>query len=255
MINLLGRRRVLAVTTLTLILSASFFSHTASAQESDNWKFRITPYFWLVGVDGTTAVLGNDVAIDNSFSDLLDALNLALSVNMELSKGKFFIVFDPMYAEFEADFTGPNGGPVGGTLVAKLVIADLNVGYNFGENFDLYAGVRYYDQDLEITPNVLPVVASITEDWSDFTLGLRFHGDVSDKWSYMAKLDGAVGGDSESAWYLQAAFLRHFGENKHLNLGWRYYDVDFETGSGVSRFKWDVKHSGPVVGFSWEFGG
>jgi len=33
-----------------------------------------------------------------------------------------------------------------------------------------------------------------------------------------------------------------------------YYDVDYESGSGLTRFKWDVAHSRPVVGFSWEFG-
>jgi hypothetical protein len=33
-----------------------------------------------------------------------------------------------------------------------------------------------------------------------------------------------------------------------------YYDVDYESGSGLTRFKWDVAQSGPVVGFSWEFG-
>jgi len=96
---------------------------------------------------------------------------------------------------------------------------------------------------------------SLGDDWTDFVLGFRVHASMSDKWSFAGKLDGAVGGDSDSAWYLQAVLLRHFGSNKHLDLGWRYYDVDYESGSGVTRFKWDVTHTGPVVGFSWEFGG
>ena len=54
---------------------------------------------------------------------------------------------------------------------------------------------------------------------------------------------------------MQAVLLRHFGSNKHLDLGLQSYDVDYESGSGLTRFKWDVSHSGPVVGFSWEFGG
>jgi len=44
-------------------------------------------------------------------------------------------------------------------------------------------------------------------------------------------------------------------ENFGLYAGLRYYDVDYESGSGATRFKWDVTHTGPVVGFSWEFGG
>ena len=246
-------QRVLTVATLSLIVSASLWPGTASAQESDSWKFRVTPYLWMLGLDGTTAALGNDVDVDMSFSDILDVLNIALSVNMELSKGKFFIVFDPMYAQLESDIVGTNP-PIGGTLDVDLVIADLNVGYMVDKNFDVYAGVRYYDQDLKITPNLLPAV-SLGDDWTDYILGIRIRGNLSEKWSFASKLDGALWGDSDSAFYVQAVFLRHFGSNKHLDLGWRYYDVNYESGSGLSRFKWDVAHSGPVIGFSWEFGG
>ena len=248
----LARRRVLAAATLSLIVSVSFWPSTASAQESDGWKFRITPYLWMLGFEGTTAVLGEDSELDVSFGDVLDLLNIALSANMELSKGKFFVVFDPMYAQLEADIVGPD--PIGGKMDIDLVIADLNVGYSVNENFGLYAGLRYYDQEITITPNMLPQV-KLGDDWTDFILGFRVQTSMSDKWSFAGKLDAAVGGDSDSAWYLQAVLLRHFGSNKHLDLGWRYYDVDYESGSGVTRFKWDVAHSGPVVGFSWEFGG
>ena len=248
----LARHRVLTAATLCLVVSASIWPGTVSAQESDSWKFRITPYLWMLGLDGTTAVLGQDVEVDASFSDILDVLNIALSANMELSKGQFFVVFDPMYAQLEMDFAGP--GPIAGKIEVDMVIADLDVGYSANENFDIYAGLRYYDQDIAVTPIMLPKV-SLGDDWTDFILGFRVRTSMSDKWSFAGKLDAAVGGDSDSAWYVQAVLLRHFGSNMHLDLGWRYYDVDYESGSGVTRFKWDVTHTGPVVGFSWEFGG
>ena len=250
----LARHRLMTATILPLIVSASFWSGTAAAQESDGWKFRITPYLWMLSMEGTTAALGQDVELDQSFSDILELLNIALSANMELSKGKFFVVFDTMYAQLESDVEGSGGSPIGGTIDIDLVIADLDVGYSINENFDLYAGVRYYNQDIGVTPNLLPQV-TLGDDWTDFLLGFRVHAEMSEKWSFTGKLDGAVGGDSASAWYLQAVVQRHFGTNKHLDLGWRYYDVDYESGSGLSRFKWDVTHTGPVVGFSWQFGG
>jgi hypothetical protein len=256
MIGSLDRHRVLAVTILSLTISASFGPGTAMAAESDDWKFRISPYVWMMGLDGTTSILGQDANVDASFSDIFDVLNIALAANMELSKGKFFVVLDPMYAQLEADFVGPGGGggPIGGKAEVDMVIADLNFGYSIDENFGVYAGARYYDQDLSITPNNLPQ-QSLGDDWTDFILGFRAGGEISENWSFMSKLDGAVAGDSDSAWYFQAMLLRHFGTNKHLDLGWRYYDVDYESGTGITRFKWDVAHSGPVVGFSWEFGG
>ena len=246
----LTKHRVLTAAILSLAVSASFWPDAAVAQESDSWEFRVTPYLWMLGLDGTTAALGNDVPVDASFKDILDNLNIALSVNMELSKGKVFIVLDAMYAQLEMDIEGPD--PIAGTVDIDLVIADLAVGYKVNENFDLYAGARLYDQDIGITLSMLPKV-TLGDDWTDFILGFRVHNDMSEKWSFMAKLDGAVSGDSESAWYVQAVFLRHFSKNRHLDLGWRYYDVDYESGSGLTRFKWDVAHSGPVIGYSWEF--
>ena len=252
MFSKLVRQSKLASVVLILGVSIMFTPDVSTAQESDGWNFRITPYLWMLGMDGTTAALGNDVDVDMSFSDIVDVLNIALSANMELSKGKFFVVFDPMYAQVELDFAGPGPGPVGGTIEVDLVIADLNVGYSVDENFGIYAGVRYYDQDITIIPNLLPQIG-LGDDWTDVILGFRVGGKVGEKWSFAGKLDGAVGGDSDFALYLQAVVLRHFGTNKHLDLGWRYYDVDYESGSGVTRFKWDVAHSGPVIGFSWEF--
>lgn len=249
-----ARRRVLTLATLALIVSISFWPGTVSAQESDDWQFRISPYLWMLGMEGTTAALGSDVEVDASFGDILDNLNIALSVNMELSKGRMFVVLDTMYAQLEMDFAGPGGGPVGGVIEIDMVIADLDVGFNVNENFDIYAGWRYYNQDIGVTPNML-LQATLGDDWTDFILGFRIRNTMSDKWSFVGKLDAAVGGDSDSALYFQIIFLRHFGSNMHLDLGWRYYDVDYESGSGATRFKWDVEHSGPVIGYSWEFGG
>ncbi len=250
MFSKLVRQSKLASVVLILGVSIMFTPDVSTAQESDGWNFRITPYLWMLGMDGTTASLGNDVDVDMSFSDIVDVLNIALSANMELSKGKFFVVLDPLWADLEAPIE--TGGPIGGKIEVELVIADLNVGYSVDENFGIYAGVRYYDQDITIIPNLLPQIG-LGDDWTDVILGFRVGGKVGEKWSFAGKLDGAVGGDSDFALYLQAVVLRHFGTNKHLDLGWRYYDVDYESGSGVTRFKWDVAHSGPVIGFSWEF--
>lgn len=251
MIFKLTRRRKLATAILTLSISALLMPGVVAAQESDGWNFRISPYIWMLGLDGTTAALGNDVPLEADFGDILDLLNVALSANMEFNNGKWFVVLDPMWASLEAPID--TGGPIGGKVEIELIIIDALVGVNVAEHFDIYAGARYYDQDITIVPNTLPEIG-LGDDWTDFLLGFRVNGELSEKWSFTGKLDGAVGGDSESAIYAQAMFLRHIGDNKHFDIGYRYYDVDYESGSGLARFKWDVAHSGPVVGFSWEFG-
>ena len=97
------RRRLLAATILTLSVFALLAPGAVTAQQSDGWEFRLTPYLWMLSLDGTTAAMGNDVPLEADFGDILDLLNIALSANMELNNGKWFFVLDPMWADLEAD--------------------------------------------------------------------------------------------------------------------------------------------------------
>ena len=227
----LGKRSALAL--LTLGASLVYGSGVANAQESGGWDFRLTPYLWALALDGTTAAAGNDVPVDADFGDILDLANFAFSVNMELNNGQWFVVLDPMYADLEMDIE--TGGPFGGTVEIELILVDALVGYSFTDYLDVYTGARYYDQDITIIPEMLPEVA-LGDDWTDILLGVRFQSDISEKWSFTGKLDGAIGGDSDSAIYVQALFLRHIGDNMMFSAGYRYYDVDYESGSGLSLF-------------------
>ena len=253
------KRRVFAGAVAFLITVTIALPNEAQAQRADDSFFRVTPYLWMLGLDGTTAVLGNDADVDASFSDILDVLNVALSLNMEWNtKSSWFFVFDPMWADLEMDLFIPTPGPLPeptGKVEIQLVIADALVGYSINENLGGYAGVRYYDQDITIIPDGAVPEIGLGDDWTDFVIGVRAGGELSEKWTMMGKLDGAVAGDSDSAFYAQFVFSRVFGKNNnmHLDLGWRYYDVDYVSGEGLTLFKWDVAHSGPVVGWSWEF--
>ena len=197
MISKLPRRRKLATAILTLCVSIMLTPGITTAQESDGWEFRLTPYLWALALDGTTAALGNDVPVEADFGDLLDLLNFAFSANMELSNGKWFVILDPMYADLEAPIEP--GGPIGGKVEIELVILDALVGFSLNENFDVYAGARYYDQDITIVPDMAPEIP-LGDSWTDFLLGIRVNNEISEKWSFTGKLDGAVGGDSDSAW-------------------------------------------------------
>jgi hypothetical protein len=245
--HLLSQKSMSAIIagTFAVVLSPDI----VRAQATDGWSVRLTPYLWMLGLDGTTASLGSDAQVDAGFSDILDVLNIAVQANVEISNGAWFIVIDPMYSQLEADLAL---GPVRGTVEIDMLLADLLVGFNVSPNVGVYGGVRYYDQDIELIPNNLPS-ATAGDDWTDFNVGIRLTAEINDKWSFGGKLDAAIAGDSDSALYFQAMLLRHFGDRMHLDIGYRYYSVDYESGSGLTRFKWDVDHSGPVIGYSWTF--
>ncbi len=68
--------------------------------------------------------------------------------------------------------------------------------------------------------------------------------------------DYAVAGDSVSGSWNAIGFMkRRIGKTMALNLGYRYYKDEYATGSGLDRYLWDMKMTGPVVGYTWQFGG
>ena len=249
--------RALAVSALVVIsVTAMLLPDDAEAQRVDESYFRVTPYIWALSLDGATGLPnGDDLPIDASFSDLLDNLNMALMVDLEWNtKSDWFFLLDALWANLESDFATPGPLPVTGTTEVEMYLYDALIGYSINETIGAYIGARLNDQEVTINTDggVAPEV-KIGDDWTDFIIGMRVFGELGANWSMGGRFDGAIGGDSDSSFNLQIVFLRHFGENMHLNLGWRYYDVDFESGTGTDRYKWDVSHSGPMIGWSWEF--
>ena len=241
-----------SILLLTAVLACTVFGNNAVAQDDGGWDFRITPYLWMLSMDGETAALGQNVPVEADFSDILDNLNMALLANFEANNGQYFFILDAMYVELEADVE-PNP-IISATVEVDVLILDALVGASISETFDLYTGVRYYDQDITVIPTMLPSIG-LGDDWSDWVFGVRAQAPVSDKWSFAGRVDSRIAGDSRSMWYLRFVFSRHFGRNDqmHLDLGYQINDVEYESGTGVTRFLWDVEHRGPVIGYSWEF--
>jgi len=234
------------------ILTFCFFSNSAIAQDDGGWDFRITPYIWFMAIEGETAVAGMNIPVEASFSDILENLNISLAANFEANNGKFFFILDGLYADLELDIEPTSF--ISGVAETQIVVFDGLVGVNIGEYFDLYAGVRYNNQDITVIPTLLPSV-ELGDDWLDYLIGVRVQGPVSDNWAFSGRLDTAIAGDSRDMFFFEVMFQRYFGRNRnmHLDLGFRILSVDYESGSGLTRFLWDVEQYAPVVGYSWNF--
>ncbi len=78
----------------TLLISTLLWVQKASAQwsqgyedNSDQWKSQLSVYLWALSMDGTAEVMGNEIDLDLSFSDLADDLDFAMSLRFESHKG------------------------------------------------------------------------------------------------------------------------------------------------------------------------
>ena len=124
------------------------------ASPASPWEFRIQPYGWLTGLDGTSGVGPLTADIDASFSDILEQLEMAAALQFEARNGRWGLIADGFYSKL-----GPSGSPPGPLysevdLELKQFIGELSIAYRIYETptafVDLYAGMRYNNLSLDV---------------------------------------------------------------------------------------------------------
>ncbi len=234
------------------------------AQSEDEWEFSLTPYAWLLSMDGSANVKGQDSIIDESFSDILDNLNVIVEGRFEARKGRWTAALDLTYAQIEDD-SQAGGIDIDATTDMALVFAGAL--YRFidqepvdgsgGLKVDGLFGIAYTSikVDLDLSGG-LPGIDE-KKDWVDPYVGLRTSFHFSEKWG--ASLESLVGGfdlfdGSDLVTMNTALMTRHFGPSKTLFFGWRTLGIDYDNDkSGSDKFKINIHMNGPIVGFGFSF--
>ncbi len=69
-----------------------------------SWHFRLLPYFWATGLDGTASVTGvTEVPIKASFSDIIEDFDIGFATHFEARKDRLGFAADVMYTNLGAD--------------------------------------------------------------------------------------------------------------------------------------------------------
>jgi hypothetical protein len=150
-------------------------------------------------------------------------------------------------------------------------IKDANV-FERTTAVDLLAGARYWHQDISLrfdltgTLDLNGVVVSRNRaiarsgdvDWVDPLVGVRVRHQLAPGQELVLRAD--VGGfdvGSQLSWNLLGAYSFTFAVRNGVTyaglLGYRALSVDYEKGSGVNRYDYDVVQHGPVVGLTIGF--
>jgi len=157
-----------------------------------------------------------------------------------------------MHLKMKPGSTLPNGAPI--SITVKNNIGELGGTYRIHDAapwVDLLAGVRY--TTLDVTSATVPG-AEISEEWWDGFGGVRLGHEFGAKkeWSVSGRADVGAGG-SDLTWSAYALVGWQFTDWGSLNAGYKWLAYDYDTGSGPSRFSWDVTYQGPIAGlvFNW----
>ena len=252
------------------------------------WTFTFTPYGWLAALNGDVTVKGRPVNVDIDAFELLDHLDAAPWMSYsEARRGPLTLYSDSFYAKLGIDGSvsrSVRGLTVGADadLDIKLTIFELGAAYEVARwhsggiigstAIDLLAGARYWHQeaslkfDLTGTLDLNGVVVSRNRaiarsgdvDWVDPLVGFRVRHQLAPGQELVFRAD--VGGfdvGSQFSWNVLGAYSFTFAVRNGITysglLGYRALSADFEQGSGLNKYEWDVVQHGPVLGLTIGF--
>lgn len=235
------------------------------------WEYSLDFIFWWPF----------DAGLDATARDVLAAID---------AKGDNFIDEDETYApqaRFEAwsemgwgielsttyYSLSANGssGSQGGTQVPTLIDTDLEWWYidlsagfrlidspadstGFGAaQVDFLAGLRYAQIDIEHTAQSTGQQVSDDDDYIEPIFGLRANVSIRDGIWWMTRLDMSGFTGTDLTWMIDSGIEYELADRVSLLFGYRVQNIDFEDGSGASRFGLDGTIQGPYLGLNLAF--
>jgi hypothetical protein len=227
-----------------------------TSAEDEGWRFSITPYVWMYGIDGDVRIRDTTAEVDFGFDEILDSLDLALTVRVEAWKDRLGFYVDPSFGVLESEADTPGGEA---DIDTELVLVDFGALFRVLErttdegrarSADVYLGGRYLYLKNEID---LPLAADKEQsrDGVDLTVGARYGMDVTERLGFL--VSGDVGGfglgsSSELSWNAQGLGSFRVGDSGRLWAGYRVLDVDRDDGGSSGL---DFTFSGPIVGYEF----
>jgi hypothetical protein len=226
------------------------------AVHAEEWKHEFAPYLWATGMDGTAGVGPVEASVDVGFSDILDSLEMGFLGTYRATKGPLSLTFDAVYMGLGESVQGP-GGLLTADIDMDQTALEGTVGWALTEQFVVFGGLRYIDLSVDVqarTPQGDLRSAGGDESWVDPIIGARYTIPFNDQWSLALRGDvGGFGVGSDFAWQAVTAVRWQASPRFGVLAAYRYVDMDYEDGSGLGYFKYDMSISGPALGVVFTF--
>jgi hypothetical protein len=248
-----------ALTPGSVLVAQAGGSGTEASPEG--WRFSVAPYLWAARTHAKLDVgqFSRSTTID--FVDVVPQLHMAFAAHFEATVQKWTAFGDLLYMSM-GQSEKQNGVSVSTTLQelffefgAMYRLVSVPVGQTARLTFEPLAGGRFMWVDVSLGfPNqkvsdsasvIDPMVGGrITYHITD-TVALWFRGDVAGF--------GISDNQSKLTYNLLGGLEWRFHPRAAALVGWRYMNIDIETGSGARTFNADISMNGPFFGVNFHF--
>jgi len=235
----------------TLTLAAALLAPPAArAGETNQWTFDVSLYGLPVGMSGDVGIGPVNADVNAGFDKIWDNLEFGAVGKLRLGYDRWALTTDVLYM----DLLGSKNGV---TAELDQWLVEPSLSYPVSKYFEPLAGVRYNNLSGEIRgPGILPTprIPTGTQEWWDPIVGANLTLPLARKFNFNVRGDiGGFGVGSDFTWQVFPYFGWQFAQWGSLQAGYRWLYMDYETGSGASRFKYDILNQGPQFGFTFHF--
>lgn len=252
------------------------------AQQAEGWTFAITPYLWLPNVDGTLKYsvppgAGGAPEVGVGPNNYLENLSAALMLSGEARRGRWSILSDLIYLNFEKEGSSVRSVDFGGSAVStsanlstrsslKGVQWTLAGGYTVRQStratLDVLGGLRYLGIEAKTDWELAAAVsgpgpgqtfpssgnASRREDIWDAIIGMRGRVSLGESEWFMPYYLDVGTGSSRLTWQGLVGIGYRFKWGDAL-LAYRHLAYD----QSDDKLFQDFRFSGPALGGSFRF--
>jgi len=238
----------------TLLAAAALTPKPAAAEPSsgDRWTYVIAPYFLAPYMNGKTGIGGVTGEVNADPGDIFDHLDFGAMVYAQARKGPWAAGLDWTYMDL-----GASGATALGTADLDVKQTGLTLmGFRqVTPKLEALAGLQLTSVRTGLTTTG-PLAIDRSGDWTwvDPIIGGRARVFEKDKWLFL--LSGDIGGfgiSSDFTWQVYPVLSYRTSESLDLAVAYRAVGIDYETGSGSSKFLYDMVTFGPEIGIAFHF--
>ncbi len=246
---------------LLALCVASFSSSPcaqAQAAPDGQWHFLVQPYALFPNMRGDTGVADlPTVPVDEDPSDIFENLQMGAMFYAEARNDHWTFSTDLLYMNLGADIEDEDGLIVTeGDVDLTQTGWEVAVMRRLTPSFELGIGATYNQIDVDLDFTITTPLGSndfsggLEENWIDPTIVFRATRPLDDAGKWFFQTRGNIGGfgvGSDLMWQLMVDVGYRPSEKWFFAFGYRVIDIDYENGSGLDRFVYDMQTFGPQL--------
>ena len=217
-----------------------------STSTSKDWNADVSVYVLAAGMSGNATVHGLPVDVEVPFSKVWDNLEATGMGRAAVWYRRWGVSTDVIYMQLGATKNNVN-------VNFDQWLVQPVVEYKATDWLSPYAGARYLRLNGSVQGK-LGRTPTGTQEWWDPVLGVDLRLPSSSKFGLHLRTDvGGFGAGSTISAQIEPLLDWRIKEWVSMQAGYRWFYSDYQTGSGLSLFRYDVWTQGPQFGATFHF--